>query len=254
MTRPRACIDGPASLVPATASGQLALWHDPRERSGVVYSAEQALAAKTLWETSERQLRPILQRLAKRCNGGHWVEPCAGAGAIPRLCMEILPELGRPLPVLWTVYEIGDASRCLAELSTEIGSSGRSSIHTPCDFLGLTNAHAATDVAMVITNLPWPEPGLSIVRKAFHLYEYADVLCLTDMVPFLRDWKTEGGPRAQWLAEHQPDWYVLPGRNSGARANTFAGATDEYAAPLAWMHWPSGQRDRTRGGLEILTP
>lgn len=235
-------------------SGQLALWHDLRERAGVVYSADQALAAKTLWETSERQLRPILKRLAHRCNGGHWVEPCAGAVAIPRLCMDILPELGRPLPVLWTMYEIGDASRCLAELPPGISSSGRSLLHTPCDFLGLTNAHAAKDAAMVITNLPWPEPGLSIVRKSFHLYEYADVLALCSMVPILRDWRTKNGERAAWLACHEPDWFVLPGRGSETDALMFEGAEAELAEPVAWMHWPSGQRDRTRGGLEILTP
>lgn len=233
---------------------QLALFDGGQERAGVVYGQGQELAAKTLWETSARQLRPILKRLAKRCNGGHWVEPCAGAGAIPRLCAEILPELGRPLPSFWTMYEIGDAHACLDELPIEVSASGRRAVHTPCDFLALTNEHVAKDVAMVITNLPWPEPGLAIVRKAFYLYAYAEVLALTDMVPFLRDWRTEGGPRAQWLAEHQPDWYVLPGRNSGARALTFAGADNEYAAPLAWMHWPAGQRDRTRGGLEILPP
>jgi hypothetical protein len=232
---------------------QIAMFAPPDEVD-ISWPPGQEKARKTFWETTERQLRPILARLRHRLHGGHWVEPCAGRGAIPRLCAEILPELGRPLPVYWTMYEIADADLALSSLPAEVSASGRFVAYTPSDFLALTNVHTATDVSMVITNLPWPEPGLGIVRKAFSLYPHADVLALCDMQPILRDWRTEAGPRAEWLAAHQPDWYVLPGRNSGARALTFEGAGAELATALAWMHWPTGQRDRTQGKMEILRP
>jgi hypothetical protein len=234
---------------------QIAMFANPCGED-ISWQPGQEKARKTFWETTTRQLRPILARLRHRLHGGHWVEPCAGRGVIPRLCAEILPELGRPLPVCWTLYEIADAEAALLALPghvTSIGEPGMR-VQSPMDFLALDNGHAGKDVAMVVTNLPWPEPGLGIVRKAFDLYPHADVLALCDMLPILRDWRTEGGPRAEWLAEHQPDWYVLPGRNSGARALTFEGASNELATALAWMHWPVGQRDRTQGTMEILRP
>lgn len=203
------------------------------------------------FETTERQLRPILERLVSRWDGGHWVEPCAGRGAIVRLCHEILPSigLGVAVPCEWTVCELRDESASLEQLNAIVPVS----IHCPRDFLRLTNECRRDDVELVITNLPWPEPGLSIVRMAMHLYPHADILGLCDVEPMMRDWAPNGEPRQQWLAKHMPDMYWLPGRGSGTQALRFAGQPSEYPHACAWMFWPRDGRDRQRGAHEVLT-
>lgn len=200
--------------------------------------------------TTREQLAPILERLGSRWHGGHWVDPCAGKGEIQGLVYELLPFERRP--VFWTCFEIRSDPHSAASLEKRAGEGARSRqcrVFPGYDFLVCepSNTHGL-DVELVITNLPWPEPGLAIVAHAFEIYPHADVLALYDLCCAAKDWRPNDTPRAQWLAEHAPDEYRLPWR---AR---FAGERGGYPHAVAWMHWPRDKRNRARGEYEYLSP
>lgn len=197
--------------------------------------------------TTRAQIEPILERLGSRWQGGHWVDPCAGAGEIPGLVHQLLPH--ERLPVFWTCYEIRNdhgIQRKRLGVRAMRNRSGRASVLPGVDFLGVDLVQP--DVELVITNLPWPEPGLAIVKHAFQLYPHADVLALYDLCTAARDWRPNDRPRAQWLAEHAPDEYRLPWRQ------VFAGERGGYPHAVAWLHWPRDRRNRSRGEYEYLAP
>lgn len=209
--------------------------------AGQALAIAQERRARQYHGTTRAQLAPILARLGKRWHGGHWVDPCAGAGEIPGLVAAELPR--ERWPVFWTCYEIRD--------NTPMGDcyssrTGKADVHRGVDFLGVTEVQ--TDVELVVTNLPWPEPGLAIVDHAFHLYPHADVLALYDLCTAARDWRPNDRPRAEFLAQHAPDEYRLPWRQ------VFAGHGGGYPHAVAWLHWPRDKRDRRRGEYEYLIP
>lgn len=197
----------------------------------------------TTWE----QMAPILDRLGKRWHGGHWVDPCAGAGEIPALVHQLLPR--ERLPVFWTCFEVrNDYGIQRKRLGTRSAMSrtGRARAACGVDFLGVSEVQP--DVELVVTNLPWPEPGIAIVEHAFALYPHADVLALYDLCMAGRDWRPNDRPRAQWLAAHAPDEYRLPWRQR------FSGHAGGYPHAVAWLHWSRDKRNRSRGEYEYLAP
>lgn len=197
-------------------------------------------------ETSERQFRPLLDffhrspELLERWLDGRWVDPCAGAGALARLFAA-----AGFTPPLWTLFELRAAE---ASRLRKLGWDSR----CPADFLAYKPAKGDREVTLVTTNLPWPEPGLRIVAHAFECFPAADVLALCELNCLHLDWAPRGQPRQAWIAEHQPDYLILPGRGHPARALAFEGESSEYNKPCAWLYWPAQQRNRRRGSVEVL--
>lgn len=192
--------------------------------------------------TTRAQLEPMLRVLdAKRLlNGGHWVSPTAGHGEVPRLCAEILPELGRPLPTQWTCYELGSVARpnYAAQWARVVEWRPES------DFTRLPNMHEAKDVCMVLDNFPWGRgaPSIkSLVTHCWRLYPYAHVVALYAWERAALDWTRNGEENAAWIAAHGPDVYML-GRGRGLQQ--FAGASDDLNNLCGWLHWVPDRRER----------
>lgn len=173
--------------------------------------------------------------------GGLWIEPCAGDGALIRHVERWRRENGAIQVTAWIAVDIRESSP-LREYCTTLGR--RCAVFDGCDFTAWEppDRRDRIGASVVITNLPWYgwEP---IVDRAFELFPNAHVVGLSCM----RELQNDGG-RADWHLEHPADLYVCHGRQR------FSAETAGYPHPVAWFHWPPGQRDRTDGARWRMLP
>jgi hypothetical protein len=162
----------------------------------------------------------LLERVAMP--GGHWLEPCAGHGAI------IEHVAKRRTDVEWSAIEI--RSQYEARLRSHELRACRIG-----NFLELEPDGFFPRYDVVLTNPPYFY-AKQFVERARRM---SRIVVMLLRVNFL-----EGEKRRPWLAEHMPDVYVLPNRPSFTDDN----ATD--ATAYAWMIWEEGKR--AYGRIEVL--
>lgn len=151
--------------------------------------------------------------------GGHWMDPCAGDGAIIRATKLVYPR------VEWDAVEIRD------EAEPDLKATGAN--YVIGDFLAGHFRPLAAHV--VFTNPPF--------RIAQDFIEKS--LTITDHVVMLLRLNYLGSEkRADFLREYPPDVYVLPNRPSFMNGET---DSIEYA----WFHWERGLR-REAGKIKLL--
>jgi len=166
---------------------------------------------------------------------GHWVEPCAGDGAIVRAVNDWIPTVERKVDVLWQACELDQ--RHAKPLQASLGR----------DFLGMRIGDTLTwddpdihyqasrfDVAMM--NPPF--------RQALQFVEWGVAHSLTT-VALLRLGFLETSKRNGWLRANPPDVYVLPNRPS------FTGKGTDSCV-YAWMVWEHRRIGRQHGEIRVL--
>ena len=160
--------------------------------------------------------------------GGHWLEPCAGDGAILRAVNAVRGDLR------WSAVELRPA--CAPALRQALGPQGRlhtGSLFSAQDFL------AQDPASVLITNPPF---RLAREVLALGLAQDATVVLLLRL-----NFLASAG-RAEQMRRHAPDVYVLPNRPS------FAGGGRTDSVEYGWFVWPRGQRERSSGSLQVLAP
>jgi len=168
----------------------------------------------------------LLERVA--LPGGHWLEPCAGHGAI------INRVEGLRRDVTWSAVEIEQ------KYEPRLNEYGCRALHIG-NFLDVTKAGHAYGASL------WPQFDVAITNPPYFFARQFVQACLPIakiVVMLLRINVLAGDKRHEWLSQHMPDVYVLPNRPSFTADN----ATD--ATEYAWMVWE--QPRRTHGRVQIL--
>jgi hypothetical protein len=164
----------------------------------------------------------LLERVA--LPGGHWIEPCAGHGAI------INRVESQRNDVEWSAIEIRpEHLRRLEEYRCRALRIG--------NFLELASKeHAAF----------WPRYDVAITNPPYHFAKQFVQACLPMakvVAMLLRVNLLASEERQPWLTRSMPDVYVLPNRPD------FTGGGGD-ATEYAWMLFYPG--DRRRGSVEVL--
>lgn len=174
-----------------------------------------------------------VDRLLERIElpGGHWLEPCAGHGAI------INRVEGLRKDVAWSAVEMRpDHEKRLREYETRALHIG--------DFLALSKGgHGAL----------WPQFDVAITNPPYYFARQFVQACrpIAKIVVMLLRINILGGEKRQpWLAQDMPDVYVLPNRPSFKPK----GALDTDATEYAWMVWEPARRTYGRTQILNLTP
>ncbi|WP_225413829.1 class I SAM-dependent methyltransferase [Stigmatella hybrida] len=158
--------------------------------------------------------------------GGHWLEPCAGEGAI-------ISTIDRA-DVQWTAVEIQQRFEPLLRKLPRIESI---KIGDFMDYRPPATLHSKRPFNAVVTNPPY----LDAMEFVAHCLELSTHVAMLLRLNFLASNK-----RNTFMREHCPDVYVLPDRPSFTGKGT---DSIEYA----WFVWDSGAR-RTAGRLQVLPP
>lgn len=184
-----------------------------------------------------------VRRLLERCvrlRAGHWLEPCAGYGAILRAVA------GAPWPaparVSWTAVEIREEVQALLQASATLAPGSRWAI---ADFFHLDPGllFRGADFAAVVTNPPF-SLALRFLQRCMEIAPTATIAFLlrTNFISGAED-------RYGWLRDHMPDEYRLPDRP------IFRGDHAD-SAEYSWFVWEpgAGLEIRRRGFCELLDP
>lgn len=160
--------------------------------------------------------------------GGHWLEPCAGDGALIRACNAYRSDL------CWSAAELRPS--CAPELDVLVGSSDR--VHIG-DLLESVDWIRAQSPDVIITN-----PPFRLAREVMSvLIGHGATVVLLLRLNFLAS-----AQRAPFMRRHPPDVYVLPNRPSFVSG----GRTD--SVEYAWFVWPDSGASRASGQLQVLAP
>jgi hypothetical protein len=171
----------------------------------------------------------LLERVA--LPGGHWLEPCAGYGAIINRIEAVRKD------VSWSAVEIRpDHERRLREYECRALHIG--------DFLTLSKGghwSLCPPFDVVITNPPY-----------FFARQFVQACRpIAKIVVMLLRLNVLGGDKRQpWLAQDMPDVYVLPNRPSFRAGGPLKTDATEYA----WFVWEPARRTHGRVQVLELTP
>ena len=165
----------------------------------------------------------------------HWVEPCAGNGAIIRAVNEWTAAARQRIDIQWQACELDHQHS--KQLSASLGR----------DSLGLRLGDT----------LAWHDPDIHYQRSRFDVailnppYRQAlefvqwSVEHSQTTIALLRLGFLETTQRNAWLRTHTPDVYVLPNRPS------FTGKGNDSTA-YAWFIWRHNRTGRQVGEIRVL--
>lgn len=158
--------------------------------------------------------------------GGRWLDPCAGAGAIPNVTN------GHRSDIAWDLVDIDYRHVSALRMVDRVTSI------TTADFLALALDPALDgrlwDVA--IFNPPFSRALEFVV----HCRRLASVTVMLQRLNWI------GPARAAWLRANQPDVYALPKRPS------FTGDGNTDAAEYAWFVWDERAPSQRFGRVAML--
>ncbi|NVJ05026.1 hypothetical protein HUW63_07200 [Myxococcus sp. AM001] len=156
--------------------------------------------------------------------GGHWLEPCAGEGAI-------ISTIDRP-DVRWTAVEIQPQFEPLLRKIPGVKSI---EIRDFLDYNPSINLPSKLPFDAVITNPPY----LEAMEFVAHCMTLASRVAMLLRLNFLASNK-----RNTFMRQHCPDVYVLPDRPSFTGKGT---DSIEYA----WFVWDA-EEPRTTGKIQVI--
>lgn len=165
--------------------------------------------------------------------GGRWIDPCAGAGAIPRAVNAVRCDVD------WTLIELDerhrralDNVRAVSDLWIADALSSETDVRLAS--LAAWLPRRSWDVALF--NPPF-SMSLAFVRL---MLNYARHVVMLQRVAWF------GPARSEWLRQHAPDLYVLPVRPS------FTGGGTDKGQEYGWYRWDRAALPRRAGRLVML--
>ncbi len=201
--------------------------------NGVIVSATNRGGKRSeadFYRTPPETTQAILKHL--ELPGGHWLEPCAGDGAIieavqrPDVIWTAAELRTEMVPVLWRTPGV---ARVLSGdfLQIEIPGSGMPD-------------HPNYSVAAL--NPPF-SLALDFIERCL---EVSDWVLALERLNFLGSIK-----RNSFWRHHMPNVYVLPHRPA-FRGRTKDGKKGTDSVEYCWFAWPPGMHNRSWGDIEVL--
>jgi hypothetical protein len=186
------------------------------------------------YETPWSAIRDFLPTLARELPlGGHWLEPCAGDGAIVNYLNDADPD--RASKTIWDLCELRPgAAEPLLRLAQR---------HPSVDMLTVGEDYLTWEAPrhydVAITNPPY-KLAREVITKMRLEADFAVALVRLNFLGSLK--------RSHWFAGDEPDVYVLSQRPSFTE-----GGTD--ATEYAWMVWREHPHREVRAPrIRVLPP